>query len=55
MKETLDFLYSLTSPFFLHAVASLSVLRFVAAAFQEMDDFVVVLSRYRMSLGDSQG
>lgn len=55
LKETLDLLYSLTGPFFLYPVTSLSVLHFVVVVFQEMDDFVFILSKYSTSLCDSQG
>lgn len=55
LKETLDLLYSSTSPFLLYPVTLLSVLRFVVVVFQEMDDFVFIFSEYSMSLCDSQG
>lgn len=55
MKETLDLFHSPTSPYFLYPVTLLSVLCFVVVVFQEIDDFVFILSEYSMYLCDSQG
>lgn len=55
MKETLDLFHSPTSPYFLYPVTLLSVLCFVVVVFQEICDFVFILSEYSMYLCDSQG